>query len=306
MNFFSFLRENNINDLNHAGGAAMAKKQIEQEDPWAGFVDVLSNVVMVVTFIIILLGIAMLVLSQQIAKSMAESLLKQSQQASGIGEASGIGITDAEGMEAPPPPNPSEEAPPDSAKPETDKVAVDVTTAVNPNEATGSKEGSELSAGTRALTTDRPLLQPDEIEGDTTLTVRSREVDPEAEVAATEAKSSPKGGEIVTSSDAVVSVRYDNGAFELTQDGSAPVIDAVKSVEAAGGAESGQRYEVVAIATSSLGSLSEARRLAFYRGMRLRSLLLQAGVDAGRIRVTVRESDAPEDFDRAFVFAQPD
>ncbi len=63
----------------------MASKH-KQEDPWAGFVDVLSNILMVVIFLVVILGVAIFALSQQITKVAVENAVKaerESQQRQG-------------------------------------------------------------------------------------------------------------------------------------------------------------------------------------------------------------------------------
>ena len=85
--------------------------------------------------------------------------------------------------------------------------------------------------------------------------------------------------------------RIDNGTTEKLKEylGSAPL-------------SKDDTIEVRAIAQSTVGSISEARRIAYYRAMETRSQLIQAGFDSTRIIVKVRESVSPEDMDVVQVF----
>lgn len=60
----------------------MASKH-KQEDPWAGFVDVLSNILMVVIFLVVILGMAIFALSQQITKVAVENAVKAERETKG-------------------------------------------------------------------------------------------------------------------------------------------------------------------------------------------------------------------------------
>ena len=124
----------------------------EQDNPWSGFVDILSNVVMVVTFIVIILGIAMFALSQQIAEDIIEQMTQ---------------VQNAE-----------------------------ETLEKNQMKSASGAEGERKTEETR------PLLQPDEIAGNTVFTIRSRDTGSthEESVAAGEEIGTTVGTEIVQSS----------------------------------------------------------------------------------------------------------
>jgi len=53
------------------------------EDPWAGFVDVLSSILMVVIFLIVILGVAIFGISQQITKVAVEGAIKAEREKQG-------------------------------------------------------------------------------------------------------------------------------------------------------------------------------------------------------------------------------
>jgi len=54
-----------------------------EENHWPGFVDALSTIVMVVTFLLIILAIAIFILSQSVAKSFIDSQSEQTTQGGG-------------------------------------------------------------------------------------------------------------------------------------------------------------------------------------------------------------------------------
>jgi len=63
--------------------------------------------------------------------------------------------------------------------------------------------------------------------------------------------------------------------------------------------------EVRAAATPTAGALSEARRLAYYRGMLVRAELMRHGIAADRITVRVDERVSDQEPESVRVFARP-
>lgn len=319
----------------------MASKH-HQEDPWAGFVDVLSNMLVVVVFLVIILGLAIFALSQQITKQAVQQALEQHQQekkdqqapkppevseaakpADGAAEkpaaesaaapAAAAAATETPAAQAAKPVETAKAeaagAPPSdpakAGKEDADKGAQDEGT-VGPAEqpadvskAQESAEQSKGSAGERQAGYAQRVRASDEIEGNSNLTVRSANVDSEQKLEVASEEIKPSYGKIeVTSSDAFLKLTFAKGNFRIDESTSGKLKDYLGTSPVA----KQDTIEIRAIAQSTVGSVSEARRIAYYRAMEMRSQLIQAGFDSTKIMVRVRESASPEDADVVQVF----
>lgn len=239
----------------------MGRRAQAQEDPWAGFVDVLSNVVMVITFLVIILGIAMFALSQEVAKSMAIDLLEA-----------------------------------EETRQELEELRREA-------EAAAARQASEASEGGYDVSADRPLLQPDEISGATDLTIRSHETDEsdDLSLAATEEEVGDQEGVKVESSDYILRLTYQKGFYKLDEDTEASVLTFLEAKDLG----ETEKLELRAFATSEIGSISEARRVAFYRAMKIRTYLLDLGVAPDRLDVHIRDSDSVEHRNSVWLVRKP-
>ena len=307
----------------------MASKH-HQEDPWAGFVDVLSNMLVVVVFLVIILGLAIFALSQQITKQAVEQALEQhqqdKQQKEPKPEPPKESAESADATAKPAEPAPDAEKPVETAKaegaaaekpataapPKEDKEAADK----GPQDAgTGgpaaqaaqedvtskaeSAEQSKGSAGNRQAGYAQRVRASDEIEGNSNLTVRSANVDSEQKLEVASEEIKPTYGKIeVTSSDAFLKLSFAKGNFRIDETTSGKLKEYLGTSPVA----KSDTIEIRAIAQSTVGSISEARRIAYYRAMEMRSQLIQAGFDSTKIMVKVRESASPEDADVVQVF----
>lgn len=356
----------------------MASKH-HQEDPWAGFVDVLANMLVVVVFLVIVLGLAIFALSQQITKNAVEQALEQqkeqnqqTEQKGSPGAAKTEGAQVADGAAATPAPDAAEKpaaetaatqapATPEAAKPvETAKAEAPTGEAVagepvqaaeaagkdkaetTPGEAvagepaqaakvagkgkdeaekggddagTGgpaaqaaledtsrtaqSSDSAKGSAGERQAGYAQRVRADDEIEGNSNLTVRSANVTSEEKLEVASEEIKPTYGKIeVVSSDAFLKLTFGKGNFRIDTG----TTERLKDYLGTAPLSKDDTIEIRAIAQSTVGSISEARRIAYYRAMETRSQLIQAGFDSTRIIVKVRESVTPEDMDVVQVF----
>jgi ABC-type lipoprotein release transport system permease subunit len=69
-----------------------------------------------------------------------------------------------------------------------------------------------------------------------------------------------------------------------------------------GGVENNKRYEVRAFFNTRKGSISEARRLAYYRALATRNQLLSFGIDASNITIKVGNSEQAEDMGKVNIY----
>lgn len=307
----------------------MASKH-HQEDPWAGFVDVLSNMLVVVVFLVIILGLAIFALSQQITKQAVEQALEQHQQDKQQKEPKpeppkeSAESADATAKPAEPAPDaekpvetakaegaaaekPAPAAPPKEGKEAADKGPQDAGTGGPAAQAAQedvtskaeSAEQSKGSAGDRQAGYAQRVRASDEIEGNSNLTVRSSNVDSEQKLEVASEEIKPTYGKIeVTSSDAFLKLSFAKGNFRIDETTSGKLKEYLGTSPVA----KSDTIEIRAIAQSTVGSISEARRIAYYRAMEMRSQLIQAGFDSTKIMVKVRESASPEDADVVQVF----
>lgn len=233
------------------------------EDPWAGFVDVLSNIIMVVVFLVVLLGLAVFVLGQRVTAAAVQQAI-ESERARVAEEALRKQIN---------------EPPPDAVE--------------------QPERGAE---GDREADYSLRIRETDENAGDSNFTVRSLANDPteQVEIASEEFSQSDEGSQ-VTSSSALISIAFPEGQFRLLAENSEMIRTAVNPLLAGS-----DMMEIRAYAFSSAGSISEARRIAYYRAMEVRSLLLDLKVDTSRISVRIRESSELDQRDVTDIFLKPD
>ena len=377
----------------------MASKH-HQEDPWAGFVDVLANMLVVVVFLVIVLGLAIFALSQQITKNAVEQALEQQKEQQekkeSPGEAKTKGDQVADGAATTPAPDAAAEKPAAAAEAKAEAEAKPVETAKAeaasgeaetksadtakaqaaageaetksaetakaqaaageaeakpvetakaenaPGEATAGKpdaaaaepkqgkeetekgpedagtggpaaqaaledvtkpaDGADTakgSAGEREAGYAQRVRADDEIEGNSNLTVRSANVKSEEKLEVASEEIKPTYGKIeVKSADAFLKLTFGKGNFRIDNG----TTEKLKEYLGSAPLSKDDTIEVRAIAQSTVGSISEARRIAYYRAMETRSQLIQAGFDSTRIIVKVRESVSPEDMDVVQVF----
>lgn len=291
----------------------MARKSKQAEDPWSGFVDVLSNVVMVVTFLVIILGISMFALSQQVAETMAAEMLKseesrleiqnevnrqaveQAERDASEATASGTAALEAlrERMQG-------RVVAAEAARKQAEARAHSMRAELVALRSGASSEGSK---GRNRVMIDRPLLQVDEIVGESNLTVRSRRVEEDFEtiVASSEEAADDTGTTRVEASNAMIKVAYETSLYKIDEETTAEIRT---FLDQKSDARTGT-IELRTFASSTIGSVSEARRVAYYRAMTVRSVAVAAGYDPSRIKVVLRESEQEENADSVWIFAKP-
>ena len=131
------------------------------------------------------------------------------------------------------------------------------------------------------------VLREEKVVGDEKLTIRTRET-PETEHVAVKSVETPKDddkGVAVTTSAALVYVTFDATAIKYDQAGEAKVSAFLK-----GHADAKANYEIWSFAPQT-GSISEAQRIAFYRAVLTRNLLIRAGIPSANISTQVRVVD---------------
>ncbi|MEM9708403.1 MAG: hypothetical protein AAF871_06375 [Pseudomonadota bacterium] len=292
----------------------------EEENHWPGFVDALSTIVMVVTFLLIILAIVIFVLSQSIAQSFVESMSEQTEKGGGDLQSDSSFTASGEfRSDAPPNDAPTEETPaPAAATTETAEVETspdadaEPTREAQPEEETtrdvaggpasetpsdnGDKAGEETSTGDAlAALAEEPLSDSVEVSGEE-LAVRSRRVldeEERIEVSAPDMAEEPAETP-VTEAATFLTIAFDPAAAKISEDASGRVAEFLSGAEEA---LAGRQITIWAFIDTASGSVSQGRRTAYYRARAARNELLKNGYEGSDISVEIRPSPSPENND---------
>ncbi len=228
---------------------------------WPAFVDVLTTVIMVVTFLLVIMSAAVMVLSQRAIQKVRETVLAEVASA-------------ARGGHLP--------AAPDSGTPRAGGAGPARERLVSPADAEAGSSIAELGA---------ILKSANPVNGAERLSIRTRETKDTLalKVKAVEQPASDKGVEVKTA-DTLVRVSFEPGALNYDPDNAGKVVAFLKAHP--GG---DVHYEVWSFAPQT-GSISEAQRQAYFRAAVTRNLLVRAGIVPANISTQTRITDpkAPE------------
>ena len=210
------------------------RKAHKPEDPWAGFVDVLSNIVMVVVFLVVLLGLAIFALGQRLTKAAVEQALQEER---------------ARVERLSKPSNDQPNAKPYAAsEPKKDEINPDENlqpSASDPERMEVEKEVASPILGVDANKTEKELIE----------------------------------------------IVFPDGQFKISEADATKLRGlAVKALP-----DKDLSLKIVGSIDSKTGSISEARRLAYYRALSVRSVLLAAGYPAENMQVTIEELDETDE-----------
>jgi len=232
----------------------MAGASAEGElNPWPAFVDVLTTVIMVVTFLLVIMSAAVMVLSQRVMtkfkaqieaqeRAIAKGTLTEKNSKSGIA----LGTQD-------------------------NKIS----------------SPSEAEAGTSVAQLGNILRSEAVPNGVDRLSIRTRETPDtlKLKVKAIEAAENTVGAE-VTVADVLLRVDFEPLAVRYSPENTRQVVDFLKSR-----GKPGMKYEIWSFAPQT-ASVTEAQRLAFFRAAMTRNVLVMSGITPGDISTQVRVTDA--------------
>ncbi len=131
------------------------------------------------------------------------------------------------------------------------------------------------------------LRQEVVVDGDQRLTIRTRET-PETEHVAVKSVEAPQpdnAGVAVRTADTLIDVAFDAAAIKYDEASEAQVLGFLRAHP-----QAKANYEIWSFAPQT-ASVSEAQRLAFYRAVLTRNLLIQAGIAPSNIATQVRVTD---------------
>lgn len=222
---------------------------------WPAFVDVLTTVIMVVTFLLVIMSAAVMTLSQRAMEHFKQQLLSEEQR-----------------------------------KHDKDKSADKTTDGANagsPGKQENRIASPEAETGTTVAELGSILRSETVVNGEDRLTIRTRETPDtlKLKVKAVEQPDNSKGVEVQTS-DVLMRVDFEPMAVTYDADNNGKVLAFLKTRM-----KPGMKYEIWSFAPQS-SSVSEAQRLAFYRAAMTRNILIKAGIQPADIFTQVRVTDA--------------
>ncbi len=318
----------------------MARRAEEAENHWPGFVDALSTIVMVVTFLLIILGIVIFVISKNISTELAKSASEVEAAQSALAQAQDKAAKANEQIRAAALAQAKAELraemmhqkKPAAKQSDTEgekrdikmaqverqvgasqksdaqqKAGVEKRKQADAKEAKQNKQQQNRKSAARSkksAASFRPqfseqLTQNDEIDSKDRLSVRSRQTRNTKQIVIATVEQERKHRKVhVTSSTAILSLLF-RGGIKITKEASGELQDFLKETA---GPSSSAKYEIRAFINTDKGSISEARRLAYYRALATRNELLKLGVKARRIAIRVGSSGRPGDAGKVNVY----
>lgn len=219
---------------------------------WPAFVDVLTTVIMVVTFMLVIMSAAIMALTQRVVENIKQQVAQQ------------------------------HEAPDDGAKSGggSAALAADATKDEQKVPSPDAEEGSSVAELGDMLRTEKP------IDGQEKLTIRTRET---ADTLKLQVKAMERPDEAngirVTTADVLLKLAFEPLAVTMNDETTGQINSFIK-----GKMQPGMKYEIWSFAPQT-ASVSEAERLAFYRAALVRNLLVRAGIPPASILTQVRVTD---------------
>lgn len=254
----------------------------EEENYWPGYVDALTTMTMVMTFIMMVLGVVVFSLSQNTAKNLLTAVAKAAKI-----DPSEINSQDSKDLE--------KTILQVLAGRTQQQLAVPARTQTPSEarkpEAQAAQTGAVVAEDT-TLTRVAPLPAPAEQKAPETRLLDDHTARDMTEHA--------KGGEIaqgeVPKGERQLRVVFRNGAVQIEADTANGITDYVKANQDAG------NFQIVSLAVRGVAvpageSATESRRRAYYRALLVRQQLLSAGIPAARIDIEVRDGTAADGSD---------
>lgn len=218
---------------------------------WPAFVDVLTTVIMVVTFLLVIMSAAVMVLSQK-AVEQFKANYEAAHKADGA---------DGDNIAA--------------------KGAGSDGASINPiHSPEDAEEGTSIAELGSVLKSE--LI----VDGSEKLTIRTRET-PDTMKVKVKAQEQPEDntGMEVKTADMLVRVDFEPTAVRYNDESAQAITDFLKS-----NLQPGLKYEIWAL-TPEESSISEAQRIGFYRAAMTRNILIRAGISPADINTQVRVTD---------------
>lgn len=274
----------------------MARRPEEEANHWPGFVDALSTIVMVVTFLLIILGIVIFVISKNISAELAKAAeeVEQAQKAlhKAQDKANDANKKARSAVRAQARALAAAAAAQAQAQAQKSEQEQDRNQEKSQNQSQRSSVKKRKTASTFRTQFSEELTQNDEIESDDKHTVRTRKTQNTKQIIISTTEQEKNLREVkVTSSQALLTLVF-TGGMKISDEVSSEIQNYLKANTRA---DKKEKYEVRAFFNTEKGSISEAKRLAYYRALATRNQLLSLGVKSADIAIKVSISEQTGD-----------
>lgn len=278
----------------------MARKPEEEANHWPGFVDALSTIVMVITFLLILLGLTLFIMMQKIqADANVVTNTQVLSEAAGGAQAINDEKTQSSMEQASSSASKSSQVSElqeklQQAQQEIEKLKTQT------QQMAGAPKAPE---GQSIASMGAELRQEEQIETEDKLTILTRKTDEKVKVAIASDEPVTTDGKIkVTSAAIALELNYDKDTTKLDEEAATQVGNYFEEQAPKAG---DAKFEIRSIASSGVGSISEARRKAYFRALVVRNILLKRGIPADRIITKVALPQPGEEQDKVIVSLKP-
>jgi hypothetical protein len=227
---------------------------------WPAFVDVLTTVIMVVTFLLVIMSAAIMALSQKAMENFKKQVIAE--------QRAGKLVADASASQSQKNINGTSSAGAQQLGPNAIRSPVDAETGT-----TVAQLGS--------------ILKSDPIDGTDRLSIRTRETPDtlKLKVKAQEQAVDSQGVEVKTA-DLLLRVDFDPTAVRYASENEKMMLDYLKGKD-----RPGMKYEIWSFVPQT-SSVSEAQRIAFFRAAMTRNILIKAGINPSQIVTQIRVTDS--------------
>ncbi|MEM6683514.1 MAG: hypothetical protein AAF607_14870 [Pseudomonadota bacterium] len=276
----------------------MARRAEEETNHWPGFVDALSTIVMVITFLLILLGLTLFIMMQKVKSAANPDIDTKSDTEQTEGQ-SPVLIADAKAQAQQAAQAMDDAATLQSALKKTQAELA----ALKRKQADNQEAAPNAPKGRSVAELSEQLRQDEQIKTEDKLTILTRKSDSKVRLKVVSQEVDTSGGAIdVTSAAVSIEVTFDQNATKIDSD-TGDKIGAVLAQKLARG-EAG-KYEIRSIASSKVGSVSEAQRKAYFRALSVRNVLIKRGISTDQIETRVSLPQPGEAEDKVVVVRKP-
>lgn len=278
----------------------MARKPEEEANHWPGFVDALSTIVMVITFLLILLGLTLFIMMQKIQAD-ADVVINTQVASDAVNGDQVIEKEQAQEEAQKSAASASKTSQVAELKDKLEQAQQEIQKLKTQSaQMAGAPEAPE---GVSVANLADQLRQREQIETEDKLTILTRKVDEKVKVdIAPEEQIKTDGQAKVTSAAIALELTYERDTTKLSEATATKVGDYF--TQKAGQVGDG-KYEIRSIASSKVGSISEARRKAYFRALVVRNILLKRGIPSEKIITKVAMPQLGEDDDKVIVSVKP-
>ncbi|HHB83761.1 MAG TPA: hypothetical protein ENK61_09885 [Devosia sp.] len=254
----------------------MARRAEQEENHWPGFVDALSTIVMVVTFLLILLVVVIMVLSQQVNPEGGMLEVQDSRV-----EVASLQQEIVELREA-----------------VTEQVEIlqEQEQQLEKTQSIVSQQSEEIEEKEQEISELKNLTEQTSISDDGDV-VQVQSAAPIAEIEITVQRVDPNVATSnlrsqIETAQAMMTVKYEENAVEMDEDSLQLATDFLQENSVA---EGEQKILAMSYFDANSSSVSQAKRMAYYRLMAVRNALLESGIEGSRIEVVVKEATQNSD-----------